>query len=55
MTGDARELARRIRAAVDLKQRVLVYPLPYITSRMFPGITRWFLRTFGPRPARARP
>lgn len=53
VTGDARELARRIRAAVDLKQRVLVYPLPYITSRMFPGITRWFLRTFGP-PARSR-
>lgn len=53
VTGDAHELARRIRAAIELKQRVIVYPLPYWLSRFFPGITRWFLRSFGP-PARSR-
>ena len=53
LTGDARELARRIRAAVDLKQHVIVYPLPYIFSRFFPGITRWVLRRIAP-PARSQ-
>lgn len=53
LTGDARELARRIRSAVDLKQRVIVYPLPYILSRFFPGITRWLLRQVSP-PVRSR-
>lgn len=53
LTGEPRELARRIRAGVDLKQRVLVYPLPYILCRFFPGITRWLLRQIAP-PVRSR-
>jgi short-subunit dehydrogenase len=48
LTGDPRELARRIRAGVDLKQRVLVYPLPYALCRSFPGITRAVLRLIAP-------
>lgn len=53
LTGDPRELARRICAAVELKQRVLIYPLPYALCRFFPGITRWLLRLIAP-PVRSR-
>lgn len=55
--GDADELARRIVAAVELKQGRIVYPDFYHLTRWFPGITRWFLDRFtpAPRPRDQRP
>lgn len=50
LTGDARELARRVRAGLELRQSVIVYPLPYAVSRIFPGLTRLFLRYLSPPP-----
>jgi short-subunit dehydrogenase len=46
--GQPRELARRIRSAVELKQNRIVYPLPYALARWFPTITRWVLDRLTP-------
>ncbi len=51
--GQSDVLARRIRAAIELKQSRIIYPLPYILSRWFPIITRWVLDNFTP-PARSK-
>lgn len=47
--GDADELARRVRAAVELRRARVVYPATYALSRHFPALTRWFLDRFTPR------
>jgi short-subunit dehydrogenase len=51
--GAPDELARRVRAAVDLKLGRIVYPRPYAITRYFPTVTRWFLDRFTP-PAKSR-
>jgi short-subunit dehydrogenase len=50
LEGDAGELARQIRTAVELKQSRVIYPLPYVITRWFPGLTRWVLDRYAPPP-----
>jgi len=50
LQGDAEELARRVRSAVELGQSRIIYPLAYQLPRMFPGISRWVLDRFAPPP-----
>jgi short-subunit dehydrogenase len=54
ITGQPDELARRIRTAIELKRRVLVYPLPYLAARWFPGVTRWLTERAAPPPRSRR-
>lgn len=53
--GEPRELARRIRTAVDLKQARVFYPRPYAVLRFFPWVARWALDRFTPRPVGPTP
>lgn len=48
--GIPSELARRIRAAVDLKRNRVIYPWIYSVLRYFPTVARWFLDRMTPRP-----
>jgi short-subunit dehydrogenase len=48
--GDADELARRVRSAVDLKRHRVVYPSSYLFAGMLPAITRFVLHRFAPPP-----
>jgi len=52
--GVPEELARRVRAAVELRRPRVVYPLFYHTSRYFPTVARFFLDQFTPRAKSAR-
>ena len=47
--GDADELARRVRAAVELKQARVIYPVFYTLTRYFPTVARYFLDRLTPR------
>lgn len=47
-TGSAATLAKRIRRAVDRKQKRLVYPRVNALARWFPGTTRWLMDRFTP-------
>jgi short-subunit dehydrogenase len=46
--GNAAELARRVRVAVQRRRRRVIYPASMTLARWFPGITRWVLDTFTP-------
>jgi short-subunit dehydrogenase len=48
--GDADELARRIRSAVELKSDRVIYPLVFHVPRWFPTITRWVIDRVAPNP-----
>lgn len=50
LEGDADELARRIRTAVELKGGRVIYPLAYHVPRWFPTITRWVIDRVAPLP-----
>lgn len=50
LEGDAGELARRIRTAVELKGGRIIYPLIYNVPRWFPTITRWVINRLAPNP-----
>ncbi len=47
--GVADELARRVRAAVELKEARLIYPSFYTMTRYFPAVARFFLDRLTPR------
>jgi short-subunit dehydrogenase len=50
LEGDAEELARRIRTAVELKGGRIIYPLVYHVPRLFPTISRWVIDKVAPIP-----
>jgi short-subunit dehydrogenase len=53
LEGTAPELARRIRTAIELEQPTLIYPLPYLFVRWFPGLAQWVMsRAVPPIPSR---
>ena len=47
--GTPEELARRVRAAIELKQARVIYPSSYTLARYFPTVARFLLDRFTPR------
>jgi short-subunit dehydrogenase len=46
--GTCDQLALKVRRAVEKRRARVVYPASYHMSRLFPGITRWFVDRFTP-------
>jgi short-subunit dehydrogenase len=53
--GNDRELARRVRHAIEKKRARVIYPTSGVWARWFPAITRWVMDSFTPRLRRATP
>jgi short-subunit dehydrogenase len=51
-TGDARELARRIRHAVDHDEPRVIYPRVYGMGWTAPNLSSWITLSYGPPPVR---
>jgi short-subunit dehydrogenase len=49
-SGTTEELARLVRNAIVGKHDRIIYPRSYWTARWFPGITRFVLDRFAPKP-----
>lgn len=47
--GDARELARLVRKAVEKRRARVIYPRAYAVARWFPNLSRWFTLRFSPK------
>jgi short-subunit dehydrogenase len=50
--GNTGALARLVVRAVERRQDRVIYPRVYAVTRMFPGLARWAIDTFGPLPQR---
>ena len=50
--GTPEIMAQQIVQALDDRVDRIIYPKAYWSARWFPGVTRWFLDNFTPRPAR---
>lgn len=49
-TGSPDGLARLVVRAIEGRKDRVIYPRHYILARMFPGLTRWVMDRFSPRP-----
>jgi short-subunit dehydrogenase len=49
--GTTDVMAQQIIQALDDRVDRIIYPKAYWSARWFPGVTRWFLDRFTPRPA----
>jgi len=52
--GNAGELARLVRGAVERRRPRVIYPRTYMVARWFPNLSRWFTARFSP-PIRQLP
>lgn len=48
--GTTQGLARLVLRAIERKRPRVIYPRSYAIARMFPGLTRWIMDRFSPRP-----
>lgn len=49
--GTPEVMAQQVMQALDDRVDRIIYPKAYWSARWFPGVTRWFLDRFTPRPA----
>lgn len=52
--GTTDALARLVVRAIERRRARVIYPRSYTLARMFPGLTRWIMDRFSPRPTSQR-
>lgn len=52
--GNTAALADRILVAIERRKARVIYPRVYAVARYFPGLTRWVMDRFSPRPTSFR-